>query len=144
MVNKKDLLTYQIQYLSRILRRNADKETLTYGLTVEQGRTILYLYWHKNEVIHLTDLQKEFKLRKSSLTSLINNLEKNGYVVRIVEDSDQRQKRLKLTNLGMEKVQKLLKIFDDEESTVRNSLTNEEANELNRLLSKIMIAIENL
>lgn len=142
-MKKEELLTYQIQYIARVLRRHTDKDTLTYGITAEQGRTILYLHMHKNEVVHLTDLQQTFKLRKSSITSLINNLEKNGFVTRCVEDLDQRQKRIELTELGEEKVQLILKTFKEEEDTVINSLTEDEGIELKYLLNKIMKSIEN-
>lgn len=143
-MNKEDLLTYKIQYISRMLKRHVDQQTLKFGLTTEQGRTIIHLYLHKNEVIHLTDLMKTFNIRKSSLSSLINNLEKNGFVVRTVENGDQRQKRIELTKLGEERVQMLLDVFEYQEAKVREKLTKEESLELDNLLDKVMDSLNGI
>ena len=143
-MNKEDLLTYKIQYISRMLKRHVDQQTLKFGLTTEQGRTIIHLYLHKNEVIHLTDLMKTFNIRKSSLSSLINNLEKNGFVVRTVENGDQRQKRIELTKLGEERDQMLLDVFEYQEAKVREKLTKEESLELDNLLDKVMDSLNGI
>ncbi len=136
-------ITYKISYISRILKRHIDQETYKYGLTVEQGRTILYLHAHKDESIHLTDLENVFHLRKSSLTSLINNLEKNGYVNRVLSKSDLRLKRIELTELGEEKVQLLLQSFKDGENKVREGLSEDESSILLDLLNKVSNNVNN-
>ena len=142
-MKKEELITYQIQYLSRIFKRNIDQATAKFGLTAEQGRTMLYLHQHCKEVVHLTDLETSFNLRKSTLTSTINNLEKNGYVVRIVENDDQRQKRLELTQKGEEKVQLFFNVFHEENEKIDVALTLEEGQELRRLLKKVIATIDN-
>jgi len=143
MTKGNDELTFKISYINRILKRNIDQDTLKYGLTVEQGRAIVYLYNHRTEDIHLTDLENVFHLRKSSLTSLINNLEKNGYVVRTIQKNDQRLKKLELTVQGEEKVKLLFKSFHESEENIRRSLTKDEANQLNKLFDKIISSINN-
>ncbi len=138
---KEELVTYQIHYISRIIKRHIDQATVKYGLTAEQGRIILYLHQHNNDVVHLTDLESSFNLRKSTLTSTVNILEKNGYVIRTVENNDLRQKRIVLTPLGEEKVQLLLNTFKLENDNAIKKLTNEESKELSRLLNKVLDSI---
>ncbi len=135
-------LTYKIAYLSRLHKRKIDQDTLKYGLTAEQGRLILFLSENKEKPVYMKDLEKSFNLRKSSLNSLINNLEKNGCVVRLINKDDLRLKELKLTKLGEEKVQLLRKSFKDNESSTRDALTFEEAKILNDILDKLITNIK--
>ena len=144
MKEHESYITYKISYIDRILKRHIDQDTLKFGLTAEQGRTVLYLNKHKDEVIHLKDLEKVFHLRKSSLTSLINNMEKNGIVRRTNEENDQRLKRIELTDLGYEKVNLLIQSFIDNEDKVRKTLSDEEVQQLNSLLDKVVDQVTKL
>ena len=82
-----------------------------------------------------------FKLRKSSLNSLVNNLEKNGCVIRVTNQNDNRLKELKLTPLGEEKVQLLRQSFENNEAITREALTLEEAQNLSNILDKLIANI---
>lgn len=141
MSKEKDI-TYKIAFLSRLHKRKIDQDTLRYGLTAEQGRLILFLNDCKDEPVYLKDLEKSFNLRKSSLNSLVNNLEKNGCVIRITNQNDNRLKELKLTPLGEEKVQLLRKSFENNEETTRKALTFEEAQNLSDILDKLIANID--
>jgi len=141
MSKENEHITYKIAYLSRLHKRKIDQDTLKYGLTAEQGRLILFLNDCKDEPVYLKDLEKSFKLRKSSLNSLVNNLEKNGCVIRVTNQNDNRLKELKLTTLGEEKVQLLRKSFKDNEEITRKALTLEEAQNLSNILDKLIANI---
>lgn len=141
MSEQNDTLNYKIAYLSRLHKRKIDQDTLKFGLTTEQGRLILYLNSCAGNPVYLKDLENKFKLRKSSLNSLVNNLEKNGCVIRITDKSDNRLKEIRLTELGKEKVNMLDKSFEDNEKHTRQVLSDSEANILNDILDKLIANI---
>lgn len=72
-----------IKRLDKLLRSDFDKRLNEHGLTGQQGRILFYLN-HKvnemNEVVHQNDIEKEFKLSKSTVSGLIKRLEKAGFV----------------------------------------------------------------
>ena len=138
MTKPNEHLTYKIAYISRMHKRKIDQDTLRYGLTNEQGRMILYLNENEGKAIHLKDLEKDFRLRKSSLNSIVNNLEKAGCVKRESTEDDSRLKVIKLTDLGKEKVKLLNESFVRNEKLTKEVLTKDEIDTLNNILDKII------
>lgn len=49
------------------------------------------------EMIFQKDIEREFKIKGSSVTSVLNNLEKNGYILRKSVERDKRLKQIVLT-----------------------------------------------
>jgi DNA-binding MarR family transcriptional regulator len=70
-----------------------------------QGR-ILFALWQKDGV-PINDLVERTLLRKSTLSELLDNLEKTGYIQREQSDEDRRKIIIKLT----ERTQKLQKVY---------------------------------
>ena len=63
--------------------------------------SIINMLGHNDNVI-LKDIIDIIKVPKSTLTGLINKLEKNNLVKRVINDSDKRSYKLELTEKGME------------------------------------------
>ncbi|MBR5520462.1 MAG: MarR family transcriptional regulator [Oscillospiraceae bacterium] len=47
--------------------------------------------------VYQRDIEAEFKIRRSSVTSVLNTMEKNGYILRMPSDTDARLKEIILT-----------------------------------------------
>ncbi len=137
MFENDESLSCKIAYINRVHKRKVDQDTLKYGLTLEQGRMIIYLAEQEKD-IHLTDLANKFHVRKSSLNSIINNLEKKGCVIRESCEKDSRVKPIRLTELGYEKVQLIRNSFDINERKTKEVLTENEIDSLNKILDKII------
>ena len=76
-----------------------------HGLTISQFRTMETLY-HKGSMC-----QKELgeKLLRSggNMTKVVDNLERDGYVIRVRDEKDRRYFRIELTSHGMEKIEEV-------------------------------------
>lgn len=140
MTKKDESLSSKIAYINRLYKRKVDSDTLKYGLTCEQGRFIVYLADQTTDV-HLTDLANVFHVRKSSLNSLINNLEKKGCVKRESCEKDSRIKLIRLTDLGYEKAKLIQSSFEMNELKTKEVLTDIEISNLNEILDKIISKI---
>ena len=105
-----DSLGYIIGRASRAManRLNQNFEQAGYDVTCEQWAVLVNL-WQKNG-----QSQKELAgvtcKDKTSITRLIDGLEKKNVVVRIPDRIDGRQKLIYLTNKGKEFQQKLLSV----------------------------------
>lgn len=107
-----------------------------------QVATIGYLYCFRDRDIFQKDLEAQFKLRRSTVSSMLNNLEKKGFIRREPVDYDARLKRLSLTEDGLEHCKKLQSFWDVIESWMTKSLTRDELDTLETLLQKIQKSLE--
>ena len=85
--------------LNRKMRRYFDSYFANTPLTSIQGLTLHYIFVeseHRN--VYPRDLEKFLEIKASSVNSLINNLERNGYLRRENISEDARYKRLVLTD----------------------------------------------
>ena len=59
-----------------------------------------YLYWHKNEPVYQRDIEREFSITRSTVTNILQLMERKGYIERQSVPQDARLKRLILTEEG--------------------------------------------
>ena len=97
-VDEKKLME-KLDGLNRKMRRYFDSYFADTPLTSIQGLTLHYIIVeseHRN--VYPKDLEKYLEIKASSVNSLINNLERNGYLRRESICEDARYKRLVLTD----------------------------------------------
>ena len=79
------------------------------------------MYIHKEEVIYQRDLEKKFDLKRSTISGIIDTMEKNNLVKRIDSKEDLRLKQLVLTNMALNKINVLVdKIVKFDKSLEKN------------------------
>lgn len=87
------------------LSRNLSARVRAAGLdeiTVMHGWIIRYLYNRQGENIFQKDIEKFFSIGRSTVTNIIQLMEKKGFVTRESVASDARLKRVRLTEKGIE------------------------------------------
>lgn len=118
-------------------KRKADEKLATYGLNSQQGRMISYIADHEDQGLIQKDLEKVFLRRGASITSMVQGLEKRGYVDRRISPNDERQKLLYVTQKGKDLIEEFECFFEEIEKSITASLTQEETKEFFRLLMKV-------
>lgn len=119
--------------LSNMLQRRINQEASKFGITGIQARIIGFVYHRSDKKdIFQRDIEEEFNIRRSSVTSVLQLMEKNGYIKRVSVSDDARLKKILLTEKGAEiqknvydfilKLEKSLKdeLSDDEFETIIN------------------------
>ena len=108
--NLEESLGYVIGRAGRSManRLNHNFEKAGYDVTCEQWAVLMNL-WHKNGQSQ-KDLAGITCKDKTSITRLIDGMEKRNLVVRIPDKKDARQKLIYLTNQGKAFQQELLKL----------------------------------
>lgn len=102
-ISQKQRFGIEIKSLANMLQRNMDRHVRQSGfdeLTVMHGWVIAYLYRNEGKEIFQKDLEKEFGIRSSSVTNVLQLMEKKGYIRRESVDYDSRLKRLVLLDTG--------------------------------------------
>ena len=111
-----------------------------FGLNGLQAR-ILGFVDHNDRLgrdVYQKDIEAEFKIRRSSVSSVLDTMEKNGYVRRVSVLSDARLKKLELTDKAKATGEMYHNKVVEFEASIEEGLTEEEINTLKILLEKLM------
>ena len=94
--------------------------------TGTHGWVLRYLYEHRDREIFQKDLETRFAVRRSTMTSILQLMEKNGLIKREPVSRDARLKRLVLTPAAIEIQDKIRGQIDDLEDRMRSGIPEEE------------------
>ena len=72
------------------------------------------------------DLENYLNLKGSSVTSLMNGLEKNGFLERVPSEKDGRRKILSLTEKSKEIVKQMDLVFEATDNQLQEGMSEEE------------------
>ena len=84
------------------------------------------------------DLVELFMVSGAYMAKLLKKFEDEEYIIRIENPENRRKKIVELTEKGVEKTDKLIKVIDEWEKEVTSDLTEDEKIILKKLLSKIV------
>lgn len=118
----------EIVNLSRIWHRVIESRMADLGLSSIQCRMLGHLYFQASsgKKVFQRELEEEFKIRKSSVTSVIQIMEKKGLIRRIQVPGDARKKELVLTKQGIAVQETVIKRLEQLEEMVNEVLGAEE------------------
>lgn len=97
-----------------------------------------------NRDVYQKDIEAEFKIRRSSVTSVLNTMEKNGYVIRQSVMSDARLKKLVLTGKAKQVSQAHHNSIESFERNLIGNMTVEEISTFKTLLAKVVANLDNV
>lgn len=128
--------------LANQLKRKIGKESAEYGVTSIQGRIIGFVNWQSSKRdIFQKDIEAEFNIRRSSVTSVLKLMEKNELIERVSVSEDARLKKIILTEKGLEVDKHVHNFIDDMENELKDEFTDIELDMfmdlVNRLSKKI-------
>ena len=136
-----DLLGFRIrsvwQQVKRLMNRHLT-ENNSYGLTGMQFAIVSYLAKESAERdVFQKDLEQKFDIRKSTVTGILNTMERDGLLLRETVPYDARLRKMILTDKALQAKQNTEQVIDSVESQLSKGLTEEEITALLRILEKI-------
>jgi len=100
------------QSLNAGLKQDIDRMTLSHGWVIS------YLYDNRDRIVLQKEFEKEFNLRRSTVATILQTMEKNGLIERKNLENDARQRQLVLT----EKAENIHKIISKEMKDLDNRI----------------------
>ena len=133
----------KISEVSRVSHKlmRSDSEKLGYNQTY---RLIIFYLTHKNDGATQAEIVEYSKLSKPTISLTLQKMESEGLIYRKQDDVDLRNVRVFLTEEGRKTEKVFLQIGEDVENKVFSVLNEEEKEELNRILDKLLINIKEL
>lgn len=123
---------------SKRIGRKISKEAAKYGVTGVQGRVLGFIYHNSlKRDIFQRDIEEELDIRRSSVTSILQLMEKNGYIKRVSVSEDARLKKITLTEKGMDIQKNVYDCILEVEKSLRDELSDEEVNTLINLINRL-------
>lgn len=113
-------------------------------ITGMQGWIMGYLYDNRDRDIFQRDIQTQFSVSRSTVTGILQTMEKKGLIVRESVDWDARLKRLSLTQKAMQYHEKVMCGIHRTEELLSAMLTDEERETFLKLCRKLKQGIETL
>lgn len=130
----------RLRYISGMLKRNGRKILHHYPITSPQ---FVALQWLLEEGdLTIGELSKRIGLAFSTTTDLVDRMEKNALVERIRDDSDRRVVRIHLLEKGKVIIHEVIEKRQQFLDSVLDYFTEEDVNELNRLLEKLYVQMK--
>ena len=124
---------------SKTLRRYIDRNMPCEILTGGQGRILgaIVMSAERGEDIYQKDLENEFHIRGSSVTGVLQLMEKKGFITRENSSRDGRLKRILPTSEGIRMHEIVKNNIDQNEQGLKSVLTEEEISDLRQILEKL-------
>ena len=129
MENEQTSCSYYIRNIAHLMANMQDRCLSSYGLSNQQARILMFLSKHNirgQRNIKRKDLENYLNLKGSSVTSLMNSLEKNGLLERNQSEKDARRTELSLTDKAKELVQQMDLIFEATDNQLQEGMSEEE------------------
>lgn len=141
----KTLISFELHKTSRCIKRYMDSHTqksCTDKMTGMHGWAIGWFYDHRNEDVFQRDFEKACNIRRSTATSILQLMEKNGLIVRESVPYDARLKKITLTEKALLMHRQVDDAFNALEDKLRSKLSEEETETFFAVLKKIQQEVE--
>lgn len=126
------------RYMTAIRDTMAKKYPEVASITEVHGRIIEYLFNNLGkQPIYQKDVEKEFVIRRSTATIILQRMERSGVVLRKVSRDDARLKEIVLTQRARKIYPAVQKAITQVEKQAVRGLTNEEIETFLRIAKKI-------
>jgi DNA-binding MarR family transcriptional regulator len=128
----------KISIISNKIRRLFDSSFADSGITGTQA-TILHFIYMNNEYhdVFQRDIEAEFDIRRSSVTSVLNGLERNGLIRREPVKEDARLKKLVLTDEAVQLSAHVKEVLYTINCLISSQFNHEDIVCLDAMLTKI-------
>lgn len=118
-------------------RESMEQRTKDMNISPQQGRMISYIAQNEDKGLIQKDLAEVFQRRGASITSMLQGLEKKGYIERRIPKDNERQKNIYVLPKGKALVDQTNEAFYAAEKELVHALSEEEVQQLTKLLRKI-------
>ena len=135
----------EIGVVHNLLRQNANSHSMMSALREKvnqsEGTVIDYINHNKDISIYQKNIEQVLMIRRSTVTELLNKMERKGLIERQSVAIDKRLKRIVLTDKALECHADIQKQLEQLEVAVRSGLTEHEVIILHGILSKLKVTL---
>lgn len=133
-----DRIGVKIKCLSNLLKRRMASDAVVEHIDEVTGmHGWLIGYIERQGDVYQRDVEKRFNMRRSTVTKMLQLMEKNGLVTRESVESDARLKKIVLTDKALQASKIMRKKIDESEELMKRGIDEEELKIFCRVADKI-------
>lgn len=135
---------FYIRSIGHNIKRLLDERLIPYDITNQQARIVGYISDNQKngKSTNQKDIEKVMGLKGSSITSLMQGLERKGFIIRSSSVSDARSKELSLTSKGQQLINEFNEVFDETETKITSGMTEEQREAFLQMLQLVNKNVE--
>lgn len=137
-MDEKVRLSLLLKIVNNLFERELNNKISTLELTRTQCSVLGYLNRNVNKEINPRDIEKEFNLKRPTVTGILKRLEEKEFIVMEQSEIDKRYKQVKLTYKSREIHNIMQQNLFEAENVLYKNLSEDDKKELYRIL-KIMM-----
>lgn len=146
MIEKKSI-GHEIRTLSNLVKREISSGGIfdpSGSATGMQGMIIGYLYFNSDKEIIQRDIEQEFKIRRSTVTGILQLMEKDGLIYRESVERDGRLKRILLTEKAIEIHHHIQRHLETVDEKITKGISQEEMEVFYSLVNRMKANLEDM
>lgn len=138
-MERTEAIGFRVRTLSVAIKRAVDASKSRSGVdcTGTHGWVIGYLYENRHRDVFQRDIEKQFSVRRPTMTAILQLMEKNGLLYREKCDYDARLKRIKLTDAALKIHEAHERHIESFEHALREGVSDEELKSFFEIIGKI-------
>lgn len=113
-----------------------------YRLTVAQYKVLEHLFWHHPNGLGIKELSEHLGLAKSTISGIVDRIERDGWVKRELHPEDARKIVVQLTKIGVDVFERIPKDKEEFWRATIGKLSSDEQRTLLELLRKLEKVME--
>ena len=129
MKRREEKIGFEIRRLDHMLGRNMQAHVRAAGIdevTLMHGWIIRYLYTNQDKDVFQKDIEQYFSIGRSTVTNIIQLMERKGYIARESVEHDARLKKVVLTEKGIRNQEMLEDLVESLDTRLVDGTTDEE------------------
>ncbi|MCI8835750.1 MAG: MarR family transcriptional regulator [Ruminococcus sp.] len=146
MKGKEHHVGFEIRRLDHMISRNLEAQVKAVGIdeiTLMHGWIIRYLYDMREQDVFQRDIEKQFSIGRSTVTNIIQLMEKKGLIQREFVTQDARLKKVTLTPKGVKSHETIEKMITALNQKLLKGIREEELSVFLEVAGKIRENIQN-
>ena len=132
-----------INCISNRLRSRSQAVHMELGIGSAQGKLLNYILVESTiHPVYQKDLEREFGLRPSTITEMLNALEQKELILRVSDEWDGRYKKIVFTEKALAVKDRIRAEVEETESCLLQGISAEEQKEFMRIAGKMLCNLE--
>lgn len=131
-------ISVELREIQQLIKHRIEIERAnnSVNLTHVQIRLLVFLY-KSEEPIYQKDIEQYLRIRRSSVTQMLNVLERNGLIVRVVAQHDARLKEIQITDATLSLIDAMEAHMNKTESMLRQNIDESDLSVFFKVLEQL-------
>lgn len=134
---KERKILFEIKMLDNMIDRKICGSVEKNNLTHTQTRVLKFLYDNRDRKVYQTTLEKEVDVRRSTISGVLDTMEKNNLIIRKNSSDDARKKEIALTLVSLNKHKEIAQKIANFERDLLRGITKEEVDIFIEVIDKL-------